>query len=50
MSKDEARDFLLEIANNLGTIGVEFYSCKDGQKAIKAINVLYYGEDGNGEE
>ena len=42
MNRKEAREFLLEIANSLGTMGIEKYSDKDGNKAIEAINVLYY--------
>lgn len=43
MSKKEAYELLLEIANALGTMGIEHYSCKDAEEVRKAINLLYYG-------
>jgi hypothetical protein len=45
MNKEEAREFLLRIVTALGTVGIEYYSTEDGDKAIKAINILYYGEE-----
>lgn len=45
MNKEEAREFLLDIDTSIGTTGIEQYSDKDGDKAIEAINILYYGDE-----
>lgn len=44
MNREEAKEYLSKIAHSLGGIGVEYYTEKDGDKMIEAINVLYYGE------
>lgn len=45
MNKEEARKFLLSIANALGTIKIEQYTCEDGEKMIEAINLLQEGDE-----
>ena len=39
MTKEQT-DFLYSIAEDLGTTGIEYYSCKDGDKMRKIINSL----------
>ena len=40
MAREEAREFLLSIANKLGYIGVEDLTDRDGKRMIEAIKVL----------
>lgn len=40
MTRAEAREFLLSIANKLGYIGVEDLTDKDGKRMIEAIKAL----------
>lgn len=40
MTREEAREFLLSIANQLGCIGVEDLTDRDGKRMIEAIKAL----------
>ncbi len=40
MTREEAKEFLKEIAWDLGFTGIEEYGCKDGEKMREAIEVL----------
>ena len=40
MTKEEAKEFLVNISYNMGTTGIEDYTCKDGDKMREAIAVL----------
>jgi len=40
MTREEAKAFLIEISYDLGTIGVEYLSVKDGEKMRNAIETL----------
>lgn len=44
MSRDEAREYLHGISWDIGTVGIEHYSDKDGYKMREAIEVLYSQE------
>lgn len=48
MTVDEARDFLISISYNLGNMGVEYLTEKDGEKMREAINVLEQQTSKNG--
>ena len=40
MTKEEAKAFLIGISHDLGTVGAEFLSVKDGKKMRDAIETL----------
>lgn len=40
MTRDEAKEYLKEIASDLGFTGIEEYTCKHGVKMLEAIEVL----------
>ena len=42
MNREEARDYLLQVASMIGSVSAETLSDKDRDKAIEAINTLYY--------
>lgn len=42
MNRKEARDYLLEVVSKIGSVSDETLSDKDRDKAIEAINILYY--------
>lgn len=43
MSYEEANDYLIHISYQLGNMGMEYLSEKDGEKMREAINVLKEG-------
>lgn len=44
MSRSEAYDYILNIADKLGSMSMEQLTDKDGAKLIEAANVLYLEE------
>ena len=40
MTKEDAKNFLYSIAEDLGFTGIEDYTCKDGEKMCDAIKIL----------
>ena len=40
MTKEYAKNFLYAIAEDLGTTGIEYYTCKDGDRMREAIKTL----------
>ena len=40
MTKEEAKKILYAIAEDLGTTGFEYYTCKDGNRMREAIKAL----------
>lgn len=47
MSREEAVNYLLGIASMIGSVSAETLSDKDRDKAIEAINILYFNFDDN---
>lgn len=51
MNRQEAYDILMNYANGIGTMAVEYWSeQKDGQKMIECINVLMYQKEESEED
>ena len=44
MSAEEAYDFICQVSDSLGTVGIEQYSTYDGDKLREAARVLYLEE------
>lgn len=47
MSREEAVNYLLGIVSMIGSVSAEMLSDKDRDKAIEAINTLYFNFDDN---
>lgn len=44
MSPEEAYEFICQVSDSLGTMGIERYSTQDGDKLREAARVLYLEE------
>lgn len=40
MTKQEAKEFVRDVANSMGSIGMEYWTDKTGEKLLEAVNTL----------